>query len=493
MSGDSTGTGSMVHADVLERVSDGVLAMDDDFRYTYVNERAEALLGMDADALLGERVWDVFPHVRDTVTEHEFRAAMSEQEPRAYEHYDDELDAWFEVRCYPDADGLSVYFTDVSERVQRERDLERLTEEYETLLANTTDAIFLLDVDDEGTVRYERFSPSDANPSNKDGDDLEGRTPTEVFGPEVGEQVAANYRRCVEAGEPISYEDSIQMDDGEVFWHTNLAPVVVDGEVTRVVGVARNTTARVEHERDLERENERLAEFASVISHDLRNPLTVAQGHTAMLAEVVDESLQADLAAIADALDRMEAIVEDTLTLARQGETVGETYPVSLTGLVGSCWRMVDTETATLHLEADATVRGDSNRLKQVFENLFRNAVKHGSTSPRSHTHEDSVERGSTGSRAKPDEAIEHGGAGVTVTVGRLGDDGLFVEDDGPGIPRQERERVFEAGHSTSQAGTGFGLSIVKRIVEAHGWDVHVTEGRDGGARFEFTGVDFVD
>jgi signal transduction histidine kinase len=77
----------------------------------------------------------------------------------------------------------------------------------------------------------------------------------------------------------------------------------------------------------------------------------------------------------------------------------------------------------------------------------------------------------------------------VTVTVGDL-DRGFYIEDDGPGIPETDREKVFEAGHTTSADGTGFGLSIVKEIVEAHDWEIRITDGTDGGARFEVTGVE---
>ena len=80
----------------------------------------------------------------------------------------------------------------------------------------------------------------------------------------------------------------------------------------------------------------------------------------------------------------------------------------------------------------------------------------------------------------------------MTVRIGDLPDDaGFYVADDGPGIPEADRETVFDAGHSTNEDGTGFGLSIVQGIVEAHGWDIRVTEGDDGGARFEITGVEY--
>jgi signal transduction histidine kinase len=217
------------------------------------------------------------------------------------------------------------------------------------------------------------------------------------------------------------------------------------------VGITRNVTDRVERERLLRRQNERLDEFASVISHDLRNPLNVAQGR----ATILDEQTESEhLDPLLRALDRMEAIVADTLTLARQGETIDETASVSLTDLVGKCWGTVDTDTATLEIADEMTFQGDRDRLRHVFENLFRNAV-------------------------------EHGGSDVTVRVGRVDEDAVYVEDDGSGIPAGRRDEIFEPGHSSANDGTGFGLTIVKRIVEAHGWSVSVTDGPDGGARFK--------
>ncbi|MFC7172817.1 sensor histidine kinase [Haloplanus litoreus] len=166
-------------------------------------------------------------------------------------------------------------------------------------------------------------------------------------------------------------------------------------------------------------------------------------------------------------------------------------------------------------------VQGDEQRLVQVFENLFRNSVEHGSAGSRPQAG-DGVEHGSTGNRTKSGDSVERGpsdpGSGapegtaaagrdadvesftrgatsgeggdaqLTVTVGRT-DDGFYVADDGPGIPESERDRVFETGYSTDPDGTGFGLNIVRSIAEAHGWEVVVTESADGGARFEFGGI----
>jgi signal transduction histidine kinase len=223
-------------------------------------------------------------------------------------------------------------------------------------------------------------------------------------------------------------------------------------------------------------------------------------------------------------------MVEDLLTLARQGQSVGETEQVRLDVVAEEAWAHVDAGAATLSCETTATVAADPDRLREALGNLFRNSVEHGATGSRPEAG-DSVEHGSTSNRSAPrsgdiagresagsqdaersGDSVEYGATGsrprvddgasptgdggegreddrVHVRVGSL-PDGFFVEDDGPGIPPSERDRVFEAGYTTAPDGTGFGLNIVRTVVRAHGWDVEATEGRDGGARFEVTGVD---
>jgi len=243
-------------------------------------------------------------------------------------------------------------------------------------------------------------------------------------------------------------------------------------------------------ERRLTRQNERLEEFASVVSHDLRNPLNVAEGRLELARGDYDSE---HLAAVSQAHDRMEALIEDLLALAREGDAVTDYDRVPLGAVLEDCWTNVETSGATLLVDVDRDVRADESRIKQLFENLFRNAVEHSSTGSLSHAQGDAVEHGSTSppSHAQGD-AVDHGGADVTVSVGEL-DGGFYVEDDGPGIPPDERDDVFETGYSTSREGTGFGLSIVGQVVDAHGWEVRVTEGTDGGARFEITGVEWAE
>lgn len=225
--------------------------------------------------------------------------------------------------------------------------------------------------------------------------------------------------------------------------------------VETLVSHAQTTLDRLDRDRslrerseELEEQNERLEEFASLISHDLRNPLNVAQGHLDLAQEEGDSD---HLAEVAVAHDRMDALIDEVLSLAREGGTVEEPEPVDLAGLVEDCWRTVATGALQLTVETEAVIMADRARLRQFLENLFRNAVEHG---------------------------------GAEVTVGSL-PDGFYVEDDGPGVPPSEREKVFETGYTADSEGIGLGLSIARQIALEHGWQLTVDEGPGGGARFE--------
>ncbi|KAA9396177.1 PAS domain S-box protein [Haloarcula sp. CBA1130] len=228
-----------------------------------------------------------------------------------------------------------------------------------------------------------------------------------------------------------------------------------DVDLFQILGATvKAAFTRASRETELQRQNERLDEFASVVAHDLRNPLSIAIGFLDIVEETGDLT---HLDRIESAHDRMERLIDDLLTLARGETTVTETKQIDLKTMTTEAWGYVDTAEATLTVaETVPTVAGDASRLTQLFENLFRNA-------------------------------IEHGGKDVTVTVGQLEDgDGFYVADDGDGIPPAKRGEVLEHGVTSTKGGTGFGLSIVEDIAKAHGWTVRVTAGAAGGARFEF-------
>ena len=310
------------------------------------------------------------------------------------------------------------------------------------------------------------------------------------------------------AGQPQSFEWTDRNADGdELDLEVGFSPVAAGG-ATLVLGVIRDITEDRERERALVRRKERLEEFASVVSHDLRGPLNVIEGELCRHRETgADEHLDA----VEAASHHLDRVVTDLLDLARDGRTIAETEAASLEEVARRAWSLVDGQGWTLEVE-DVTLLADPGRLTRALENLFRNSVEHGSTGSRtqsgdtvehgstnlrSQAGEDSVEHGSTTSRTQSSDAVDRrsGLVGTDpdtlhVRVGSLPDGGgFFVADDGPGIPPATRERAFDPGFTTASSGTGLGLAIVNRIFEAHGWSVEVEESESGGARFVVRGV----
>lgn len=252
----------------------------------------------------------------------------------------------------------------------------------------------------------------------------------------------------------------IPLDDHGVLAILSDSVGAFDDEAYRLADLlaatAEATLKRTDREQRLERQNDRLESFASMLAHELRNPLTIAQIYTQQ-AHAGDE---AALEEATSALDRIESMIDVLLILARGTDAVGGGESVELATAADDAWTQVSPASADLKVDTTQTVRANSTYLQHLLQNLFQNAV-------------------------------DHGGPDITIRVGSLaGAEGFYVEDDGPGIPADEREAVFEAGHSGSKNGIGLGLTFVAHLADAYGWSHHLTSSDDGGARFEFTGLD---
>ncbi|ELZ50750.1 PAS/PAC sensor signal transduction histidine kinase [Halorubrum distributum JCM 9100] len=290
-----------------------------------------------------------------------------------------------------------------------------------------------------------------------------GESVDDYIVPPDAESEANDLNEQLQRGENVRREVTRITADGPRHFILHVIPIHLDAANAAGYAIYTDVTDRREREETLRRQNERLDEFASIVSHDLRNPLSVAEGYVDLARETGDTD---HLDRAADAIDRMDELVEDLLSLAREGRSVGETDPVSLATVAREAWSSVDTGGATLTVEADGTLEANRTRLRELLENVFRNSAEHG--------------------RDSPEDPLS-----VRVGAGTLRDDdgeevpGFYVEDDGTGLP-DDADRVFDSGFTTEESGTGLGLAISERIAEAHGWTAHALAGADGGARFEF-------
>ncbi|UPV76356.1 PAS domain S-box protein (plasmid) [Halorussus limi] len=445
---------------LIEESTDVITVVDSDGTFEYLSPAAERILGYSADEMVGENAFDyVHPDDRERVVE-EFSDQVRRPEERVttefrFAHADGSWQ-WIGVRGRnllddPIIDGVVVYARDAAEREEREQELEQ----YETIVENTEDGIYVVDSDH----RFEFVNHRVAEASGIPQDVWEGQHVSTLseLGILTEDEVTAleDGFDAIIGGEEdqVSVEVTPQVPEEEFVLDLRLTSLQTERLSDCVVGFSRNVTERKRRERELERKNDSLEKFASVVSHDLRNPLTVAEGRLELAREEHDST---HLDEVANSHKRMRTLIDDLLTLAREGDTATEAERIRLSEAVERCWQNVETERATLDVDTTRTVRGDRGRAQQLLENLVRNAV-------------------------------EHGGTDVTITVGDL-EDGFYVADDGRGI--SDAEAVFDAGYSTAEDGTGLGLTIVRRIADAHGWEWTATESERGGARFEFTGLD---
>ncbi|WP_440989762.1 histidine kinase N-terminal 7TM domain-containing protein [Haloarchaeobius baliensis] len=329
----------------------------------------------------------------------------------------------------------------------------------DTVLDNISDGVFVLD-DSNAIVEI-----------NPEGKRLLGVEGQQVVGSAIEEVLDAEdplYRRYSDIDE-AQEEIAVDTDEGRRWFDVDVDQLESDeGEDVGRLFLVRDVTERKRREQELERQKEQLERFTTIVSQDLDEPLDVAERS---VNQALKTGKGTHLKTTRQALRSMDAIVDDMVTLAQQGELITddemEFYPVA--DVAEEAWANVPTADATLDVQTNRFVRADRSRLVRLFENLYVNAV-------------------------------EHGGPDVTVAVGLLSaadgsavadpaERGFYVSDSGTGIPQDQRGRVLEAGYASDDDGTGLGLAIVDSIADAHGWDVHVTDGGDGGARFEFTGA----
>jgi len=436
----------------LEGSTDIITVLDEHGRIQYQSPSVTRILGYDRGELVGQNGFE-FTHSDDREVAYEaFERLLTEPKDHVGAEFrfrtaDDEW-RWLEIRGTdyrdnPDIGGIVVNSRDVTERKRRERTLRQTTARLEALFDESPDMINVHDADgnivDPNPRLCELTGFSEAELREMKVWDLD-----ETIGPEQAESFWAGMDRGDQAKLSGRYR---RRDGGSFPVEVHIRRHDIDGE-KRFIVISRDVTEQRQREQQLE-------QFASVVSHDLRNPLNVAEGNL-QLARETGESEHFDT--VERAHDRMDALIDDLLTLAREGKRVSDIDVVDLASVAEDSWRTVETGAATLRTTTDSRIHADRERLKQLLENLVGNTV-------------------------------EHGGEDVTVTVGDL-PDGFYVADDGPGIPADDREAVFETGYSSKERGTGFGLSIARQIVEAHGWEITLTASEDGGARFEMTDVE---
>lgn len=268
-----------------------------------------------------------------------------------------------------------------------------------------------------------------------------------------------HFKHVHDGGKPVyDVEKGIRRPDGETVWLSiNAAPLWEGADTIQyVIAVLSDESEQLAHRKRQKASILQLKGLGDVLSHDLGNILNIASGRLQLARETGDDD---DFDEVEETLHRAEEMLNELTTAIQAGSVVDEVTTVEVSTVFNEAWETQDTKEATKDVQAHIRILADETALLRLFENIIRNA-------------------------------FEHGKSTATIRMGSL-PNGFFVEDDGVGIPEREREQVFNPGYTTKSGGTGIGLPSIQQIVLAHKWNVNITTGTDGGARFEVTDVTF--
>lgn len=479
---------------LLERVSDAFMSFNESFEFLHLNERGVSLFNeiveeeVSYDMLLGKCLWDVLPNSAVETVKEEYTEVIQGNSEEEFERYYEDMGLWLETRVFPSRDGFSVFIRDVTEQKLEQQRQNEESEMLFELYGIASDASlsaeerlskavrlgreffgvsfgFVTKIQDnkqeivlsENKVQNPKLAvgavcPIDETYCQNVLDKQEGMAVTSAASSDEVETVA--YERF----ELDSYISQKVYVEDEVYGTLCFADFSTQEEAfsDTEVAVAELLSGwvgfeieRELHREKLERQNERLDAFAGIVSHDLRNPLNVAEGYLKLACEEQDLS---KLHKVEDAHSRMKTMISELLEFARSAQELPQSdlEQIKVSKLAQDAWKNISSDESELLVNTELVVTADVQKLLNVLENLFRNAVEHNSTP-------------------------------VTITVGDLTEtDGFYIEDTGTGI--NSTEDLFSYNSSES---TNLGLLIADEIVSAHNWKLHHIENTTSGARFE--------
>ncbi|WP_396611733.1 PAS domain S-box protein [Haloferax sp. S1W] len=461
---------------IIENANLWLNVLDSEANIVMWNRAAEEISGYDKEEVLGHAdIWEwLYPDdaYRNEILDEVFD--MLEQ-GRAVEEFEttiqtksgeERIMSWNTRTFYDDGEmvGMVTLGRDVTEHRRRERELEQIRHEYETVFHNTQDALFLIDVDENGGVRLTRLNSVEEELAGLTTEEVKGKTPREVFGEETGSEIESNFRRCIRKRETITYDETLSLPGGTRCWQTKLTPVLVDGDVVKIVGAARDITALREYEQQLEWQRNQLELLNQIVRHDIRNDMSIIQGYGGLLRESIPESLEKDVDRILDAsrhtteLTKTARDIVKVLSNEQESAVVAvELEPVLAEQVEDLRTRFADETVEIVGDVPDATVCANG-LLGTVFQNLLHNAVQHNV--------KDEIHVSVT--------ATEHDESVV-----------VSVADNGPGIADEYKETIFGKGEKGLESpGTGMGLYLVSTLVDQYGGSVWVEDNDPEGAVF---------
>jgi PAS domain S-box-containing protein len=462
---------------VLEATSDGFVALDADWRYTYVNAHAGQMFNRDPAYLIGKHIWTEFPEGVGQPFQQEYERAAADGTPHQIEAYYPPYGKWFENRIYPYAGGLAIFFQDVTDRRTAEDRLRESEQRYRSLFDHHPDAVYSFDRDG-------RFVSANAACEG-----LSGYSPEELIGKPFAPLIVPENRlrtlerfRGVMSGVGTSYEETILHKSGRrIEVAITALPIVVDGNVVGMYGIAKDLTARRELEARLQHAErmQAVGRLAASVAHDFNNLLTIIQSCASMITTDLPATSQshADAQEILKASRRASELTQQLLAFSRKQVLQPQRVDVNLqiTSFLGMLRRVMGTDIRVeTELAADTwQVFADPGQLERVLMNLGVNA-------------RDAMPNGGTLRLRTENIVLDSARVSESVDLSPGAYVRIVIEDTGTGIDPSVLPHIFEPFVTTKPQGlgTGLGLATVYGIIEQTGGTIRVDTTPGRGSRF---------
>ncbi|MCK4247526.1 MAG: PAS domain S-box protein [Methanomicrobia archaeon] len=438
---------------VMNTMGQGLTVVDTETRFEYVNPVYARMLGYSPEELIGKTPFDVtFPEDHVILTQaktQRWKGKTSTYETRLKRA--DGGTVYVSITGVPrwrdnKIVGTIAVITDITERRKMEESLKESEERFRTIFETAQDSIFIKDC----TLKYTKVNPAMEKLFGLSASKIIGRTDDELF-----DEEAASHLREIDSrvlgGEIVEEEHTKSVKGVPITFHIIKVPMCnSSGEIIGLCGIARDITERKKAEELLEKQSEELSAFAHTVSHDLKNYIGIIRNY-AQLSLLKKKYAERNTQKIIDMTKKMEEFVTRQLQLADAGKAIGKLEEIDLNKLIDGVRKTYSIE---IHTEELPKIKGDPQRLKEAFHNLIDNAIKHGG-----------ADRMELSSEKKKDTYI------------------IYVKDNGKGISKEEIDKIFDMRYS--KTGTGFGLSIVRKIIEAHGGSISVKFEEGKGTTFE--------
>ncbi|HFE53264.1 MAG TPA: PAS domain S-box protein [Bacteroidetes bacterium] len=456
-----------------------------DHHFLYVNEKIVRKTGYSREELYAMSPFDLFhPEDRPRVEEYGRRRQKGLPVPSRYQarvvRKDGEVrHCEFSVSLIELGGRPAVQGTvrDITERVRAEEELKQSQARFEAIFQNAADGIYLVSVGEDGSYRYEM-----ANPKIVDllGEDPTGKTPEELYPPEIAKRVRAVFDEVVRTGASLETEEDYQFKTGLHTVSVARSPLKnVHGRVTHIIGVVHDETEKRLLERQLlqAQKMEAIGRLAGGVAHDFNNLLTAIRGYAQLvLLEMPDDDpRRRDMEEIVRTADRAANLTRQLLALSRK--QVSQVETVDLNDVVRDSRNLFSRllgEDVKLELDlADDLwpVEVDRSQIEQVLLNLVvnaREAMPEGGQ----------ISIGTENTRLRASKRT----AEISIPAGEYVQ--LSVVDTGKGLPEGVREEIFEPFYTTKEMGTGLGLAMVYTIVRGHGGLIDVESQEGVGTAF---------